>query len=110
MNTFEQELRRNARRGVVGAANAAVVWDDHPSYNTKSAVLMGLRKSDAVLAAVAEADGMLGARYVVGIDRNYLAAIIEAVKTSTRGHRIGGLGMLVGHMVSGGAATDPTSN
>lgn len=79
-NAYRHRIATIARNRAVGAMNGALVWIVHPSYNTKGGVLAELDAADTMLLAVAEADGVLGAQYVAGIDRYALDAVRRAIK------------------------------
>ena len=90
MNAAEHytALRKIARREAIAASSGAWTWSTHPSYNTKGAVLSRIDAADTLLLAVAEAEGLVGAKIVCGIDRRALADIRQAVVDRKRGHEI----------------------
>jgi hypothetical protein len=85
MNSFEEAIRRAGRQQAVGAVNAAIIWQDHPSYNTKTAVLKGLHEADNLLVTIALADGCVGAKTVCGLDRTVLSDATGAVRRFKQG-------------------------
>lgn len=87
MNRFEESIRRDARAAALGALNAAVTWQSHPSYSSKTAVLEKLREADNLLVLISRADGAYGARHVCGIDRAVLIEVIGAVRRFKRSDR-----------------------
>jgi len=83
MNKFESTIRDEARRAAVIAYNRAWSWNDHPSYDDKAAILLQIGKAEALLEAIAIADGRTAV--IEGINIHALDRVRQQVAGRKRG-------------------------